>query len=102
MNLFPSTFEKEPVAEKCCFKGTMAVGASPPCHKRAETDDFPKLFFIWNTGMWKEFRNQVIPHLLSSFIKTSSIILTVEKILQGGQGGRHTQVGYQISILFVK
>jgi len=50
MNLFPSSFEKEPVVEKCSFKGPKTVGASPPCYKRAETDEFPKLYFIWNTG----------------------------------------------------
>jgi hypothetical protein len=33
MNLFPSSFEKESVAEKCCFKGPKAVGAPPPLQK---------------------------------------------------------------------
>jgi hypothetical protein len=48
--LFPSSFEKEPVVEIAVLRGRKAIGASPPYHKRAEIDDFPNLYFIWNAG----------------------------------------------------
>jgi len=39
--LFPSSFKKEPVVKIAVLREKKAVGASPPCHKSAEIDDFP-------------------------------------------------------------